>query len=452
MKFPKIFTILTLIAFLSVALVPLPAYEGGGFGAIFGMVLGAIVTWWCGGCGGWAMLALNVAVQAALMVVQMVTNTMGLGLAMLGGCAGEYDSTFGTCTKVEPGTVTIYTNLPVSIDKITIGATPTPEEFVENPTDGMVEVTIEWTSAGQPGTNISLRLYDADAKVPTYAGQLIFPPQPEPITEWGCVGYDSKGQCTTYGYITSYPPEYYNACSSGDRIYKYLVPEGRYQAEIWGASCWQMCGSLGCPKPACTGCGGDRLLANTNFEVPAFPSPFADLKANGEDSLLEDDYSAGDDIELSWTSKYATVCTSFGDWTAPLERMVVSTTTYQPPPPPPECTQTDTKTGECIAWQSYPNPPLEYSTTTTFFMELSGTSMIKAGTGPQRYGIECNRFGHATTSDFVTIGDTLGPIIESFSASSTKLSPGDKTQIEWTAGNASFCKFNIHSVDLRSTE
>jgi len=49
MKFPKIFTILTLIAFLSVALVPLPAYAGGGFGAIFGMVLGAIVTWWCGG-------------------------------------------------------------------------------------------------------------------------------------------------------------------------------------------------------------------------------------------------------------------------------------------------------------------------------------------------------------------------------------------------------------------
>lgn len=359
----KVLTIITLVTFMTVSLtVPLTVHAG--FLAIIVVVIAvaSIINSFISGdiLGGIIQLVgLVVPIVGYLyFAYSLVSYGMGIADALAGAVSTQ-------------GIQLTYTTRNVKFNRVIIDPPPTPQQFAQNP-NIMATTTIEWQSDAQPGVVNYVRLYDAQTNLP--AGTYVSGPAG-------------------------------NVCSSGTQSSVFLLPFARkYRAEIWLASCWQLCRKKGCPRPLCSGCGYDARGVTTEFNVE-LPTVGVDIKANGSDALGNGSQFIGQPVQLSWNSAYATgECEASGDWSG--LQPLFGTATVTP------VRGDETYTITC--WQPDPkqNPPVQVKefnqsqdTTTTIFDFSSSTSTFRL----DDFGIAynwCWSGGCFTNSKALPVGET----------------------------------------------
>lgn len=277
----KIITGLLIVAVLSLAITPVPAYAGNSLGlSIIGIVLGIVISVLCYGvCAPFVAAALGVSL-AVIQTVQIVAQVAILGMQayITSTCSGHYDPVFGTCTTSKNISQQIFTTSNAKFTNIDMSV-PSPEEFDRNPDVGAA-ATVGWQADARPGLVNYLVVSDKDS---------------------GTRVFSSSG---TDG----------NVCSAGsqDNVFNSLSYDTTYVAKIWFASCWQIRSRSRGAVPTCSGCGSDIVGAQIEFTTPALPPLGVDIKANGKDGGLA--FVPGIPVELSWTSLYASSCSAEGSW------------------------------------------------------------------------------------------------------------------------------------------
>lgn len=278
----KILAGILIVAVLSLAITPVPAYAGNVLGgiSIIGIVLGIIATILCyGSCVGLVAAALgaSAAVVTAVTVVSYVATAGILGMQSYTAstCSGNYDPIFGTCTTSKNISQQIFTTSNAKFTNIDMNV-PSPEEFDKNPN---ATVTVGWQADAHPGLVNYLAVSDKDSG--TYVPASIGP----------------NG----------------NVCSAGPQNNVYSLPYSKtYIAKIWFASCWQIRSKRRGAVPVCSGCGSDVVGAEIEFTTPTLPPLGVDIKANGKDGGSA--FVPGTPIALSWMSQYATSCSAEDSW------------------------------------------------------------------------------------------------------------------------------------------
>jgi len=308
--------VLVTILIIGVIITPVVTQAGGGMGGskgIIGIVLAvvmvvvAIVSCFSG-CWGIPFLiastvgtAITVGTTVIGFVVGGVFITMGTIAAItiaisvasllytsamfldeMSSCTGSFNPLFGICTHTDTGSQYYYAKVNAKFLSIDISPTPTQEQFAQNP-DAKATVKIKWESDGKPGIVQYLRVYDDNAKKFVDTGE----------------------------YYVSGPTG--NICSSGPQENVYSLPwNGKYRTHIWIAFCFQI--SAKGIIPTCSGCGWDSVAVDTGFNTPYLPLIGVDIKANGQDAIIDGDALIGTPVALTWKTAFATSCQAKDDW------------------------------------------------------------------------------------------------------------------------------------------